>query len=184
MLTENLAGHLYDRLTGVAYLWECLFQTLTAFPLQRPMAQTGVYVFTVNASLCSRQCCFIVKPAHCKSAKEAMIGKGNVMKILQLDSTREFSPNVMKRFFLVEDSPNFKIINFNLDAGVVFPVHSHDLDGELSIQILEGEGFFLGADGVKLPAKTGDILVSEIREPHGVEATTRMRLLVTITPPI
>ena len=116
--------------------------------------------------------------------KAATTGKGNVMKILQLDSTREFSPNVMKRFFLVEDSPNFKIINFNLDAGVVFPVHSHDLDGELSIQILEGEGFFLGADGVKLPAKTGDILVSEIREPHGVEATTRMRLLVTITPPI
>lgn len=113
-----------------------------------------------------------------------MTGKGNVMKILQLDSTREFSPNVMKRFFLVEDSPNFKIINFNLDAGVVFPVHSHDLDGELSIQILEGEGFFLGADGAKLPAKTGDILISEIREPHGVEATTRMRLLVTITPPI
>lgn len=130
------------------------------------------------------QCRFIVKPSYCKSAKAAMTGKGNVMRILQLDSTREFSPNVMKRFFLVEDSPNFKIINFNLDAGVVFPVHSHDLDGELSIQILEGEGFFLGADGVKLPAKTGDILVSEIREPHGVEATTRMRLLVTITPPI
>lgn len=106
------------------------------------------------------------------------------MKILQLESTREFSANAMKRFFLVEDSPNFKIINFNLDAGVTFPVHSHDLDGELSIQILEGEGFFLGADGAKLPATAGDILISEIREPHGVEATTRMRLLVTITPPI
>lgn len=65
------------------------------------------------------------------------------MKILQLESTREFSANAMKRFFLVEDSPYFKMINFNLDAGVTFPVHSHDLDGELSIQVLEGEGFFL-----------------------------------------
>jgi len=110
--------------------------------------------------------------------------EGKNMKILQLESTREFSANAMKRFFLVEDSPYFKMINFNLDAGVTFPVHSHDLDGELSILVLEGDGFFLGADDAKLPAKAGDILVSEIREPHGVEATTRMRLLVTITPPI
>ena len=111
-------------------------------------------------------------------------GEGKAMKILQLESTREFSANAMKSFFLVEDSPNFKLINFNLDAGVTFPVHSHDLDGELCIQVLEGEGFFLGADDIKLPAKAGDILVAKIREPHGVKATTRMRLLVTITPPI
>jgi quercetin dioxygenase-like cupin family protein len=90
----------------------------------------------------------------------------------------------MRRFFLVEDSPFFKIINFNLDTGVTFPVHSHDLDGELSIQVLEGTGFFLGENGQKIPAKAGDLLISQIREPHGVEATTRMRLLVTIAPPI
>ncbi len=39
----------------------------------------------------------------------------------------------MKRFMLVQDSEFFKIINFNLEAGVTFPVHSHDLDGDLSI---------------------------------------------------
>ncbi len=54
------------------------------------------------------------------------------MQIIHLDDTNEFTPGQMKRFFLVENSPNFKIINFNLDAGVTFPVHSHDLDGELS----------------------------------------------------
>lgn len=106
------------------------------------------------------------------------------MKVLKLDDTREFTSGAMKRFFLVENSEFFKIINFNLDAGVTFPVHSHDLDGELSIQVLEGEGFFLGENDVEIKAKSGDILISEIREPHGVRAATNMRILVTIAPPI
>ena len=66
------------------------------------------------------------------------------MKVIKLTETNEFKPDAMKRFFLVETSEFFKIINFNLDAGVTFPVHSHDLDGELSIQVLEGKGWFLG----------------------------------------
>lgn len=105
------------------------------------------------------------------------------MKTIQLATTNEFTAGSIKRYFLVEDSPYFKIINFNLDAGVTFPVHSHDLDGELSILVLEGEGYFLGGAD-KIPAKAGDLLIAQIREPHGVEAATRMRLLVTITPPI
>jgi quercetin dioxygenase-like cupin family protein len=108
----------------------------------------------------------------------------NVMKILKLENTNEFTPGAMKRFFLVEDSADFKIINFNLDEGVTFPVHSHDLDGQLSIQVLEGEGFFLGDNDAELPAEKGDILISLIREPHGVRAKTKMRILVTIAPPI
>ncbi len=106
------------------------------------------------------------------------------MKGIKLDETREFTAEAMKRFFLVEDSPNFKIINFNLDEGVTFPVHSHDLDGELSIQVLEGEGYFLGEADAEISAQEGDILISLIREPHGVRAKTRMRILVTISPPI
>lgn len=106
------------------------------------------------------------------------------MKVMKLDETNEFTPGAMKRFFLVETSEYFKIINFNLDEGVTFPVHSHDLDGELSIQVVEGEGFFLGDNDAEIPAAKGDILVSEIREPHGVRATTKMRIVVTIAPPI
>ena len=106
------------------------------------------------------------------------------MKVIKLTETNEFTPGQMKRFFLVQDSPYFKIINFNLEAGVTFPVHSHDLDGELSIQVLEGEGYFLGEGDTRLPAKQGDILISQIREPHGVKAMTPMRILVTIAPPI
>lgn len=105
------------------------------------------------------------------------------MKTIDLATTNTFTADSIKRSFLVEDSEYFKIINFNLDAGVTFPVHSHDLDGELSILVLEGAGYFL--DGTnKIPAKAGNMLISQIREPHGVEATTKMRLLVTIAPPI
>ncbi len=110
--------------------------------------------------------------------------QGEIMKVLDLNTTREFTEGAMKRFFLVEDSEFFKIINFNLKAGVTFPVHSHDLDGELSIQVIEGQGFFLGENGAEIPAKTGNILISEIREPHGVRAETDMRIVVTIAPPI
>ncbi len=106
------------------------------------------------------------------------------MQLIKLDETNEFTPGQMARIFLVEDSPFFKIINFNLDAGVTFPVHSHDLDGELSILVLEGEGFFLGENNMEMQARKGDILRSEIREPHGVRASTKMRILVTIAPPI
>jgi len=106
------------------------------------------------------------------------------MKVLKLTATNEFTPGAMKRFFLVDRSEYFKIINFNLDAGVTFPVHSHDLDGELSIQVLEGKGWFLGENDAKTPANEGDLLISEIREPHGVLADTKMRIIVTIAPPI
>ena len=106
------------------------------------------------------------------------------MKKIELDNTTEFTKGGMKRFFLVEDSPYFKIINFNLAAGATFPVHSHDLDGDVSIHVIEGAGVFLGSGNAEIPAKAGDILVSAIREPHGVRAASDMRLLVTIAPPI
>jgi quercetin dioxygenase-like cupin family protein len=85
---------------------------------------------------------------------------------------------------LVHDSPYFKIINFNFKAGQELPVHSHDIDGQVSLVVLEGEGEFLGKDDAAIPAKTGDVLISEISEPHGVRAKTDLRLLVTIAPPI
>ncbi|MCA1786990.1 MAG: cupin, partial [Desulfobacteraceae bacterium] len=42
----------------------------------------------------------------------------------------------------------------------------------------------LAENDEKIPAETGDILISEIREPHGVESDTKMRIIVTIAPPI
>lgn len=105
------------------------------------------------------------------------------MRKVDLAQTRQFDDKAIKNF-VIHDSAYFKIINFNIKGGLTFPVHSHKLEGQLSILVLEGEGEFLGADGATMPATTGEILLSDISEPHGVRARTDMRILVTIAPPI
>lgn len=104
------------------------------------------------------------------------------MKKLSLDDTHEFSEKSFKRF-LLHDSAYFRVLNFNIGAGQTFPVHSHPADGQLTIQVISGEGEFLAADDVSMRAVPGDILVSDISEPHGVRGVTDMRILVTIAPP-
>ncbi|HBR06606.1 MAG TPA: cupin [Desulfovibrio sp.] len=84
---------------------------------------------------------------------------------------------------LVHESPYMKVLNFNFKPGQELPVHSHAIDGELTIAVLEGTGAFLSQDG-SIPAGPGDVLVSEIAVPHGLRAETAMRVLVTIAPPI
>lgn len=94
-----------------------------------------------------------------------------------------FSDKGMKKL-LIQDSPYFRVLNFNFMPGQELPIHSHDVEGELSIAVLEGSGEFLGKDGAVLPANQGDVLISAISEPHGIRAKTNMRVLVTIAPPI
>ncbi len=104
------------------------------------------------------------------------------MKKVNLYEENDFNELHMKRF-LVHDSPYFKILNFNFKAGQELPIHSHELEGQVSIMVFEGEGEFLAKDGT-MPAKQGDVLISDISEPHGVRAKTDMRVVVTIAPPI
>ncbi len=105
------------------------------------------------------------------------------MKKINLYQENDFNDLSMSRL-LVHDSAYFKVLNFNFKAGQELPLHSHDVEGQLSISVLEGEGEFLAKDGATLPAQTGDVLISDISEPHGVRAKTNMRVLVTIAPPI
>ncbi len=105
------------------------------------------------------------------------------MKNIKLYEESGFSEDAFKSF-LVHDSPYFKIINFNFKGGQELPVHSHEIEGQVSITVLEGEGEFLGKDETTIPAQTGDVLISDISEPHGVRAKSDMRVLVTIAPPI
>ena len=105
------------------------------------------------------------------------------MKKINLYEEGKFGDKGMAKL-LVHDSPYFKIINFNFKPGQEMPVHDHDIEGQVSLAVLEGEGEFLGKDGAALPAKTGDVLVCDIAEPHGFRAKTQVRLLVTIAPPI
>ncbi len=104
------------------------------------------------------------------------------MKKINLFEAGEFSDSSFKRL-LVHDSPYMKILNFNFKAGQELPLHAHNIEGQVSMMILEGEGEFLAQDGT-MPARAGDVLISEISEPHGLKAKTDLRLLVVIAPPI
>jgi len=105
------------------------------------------------------------------------------MKKIEVFKENDFNDLHMSRY-IVHDSPYFKILNFNFRAGQELPIHSHDIDGQLSIAVLEGEGEFLAKEGSTIPANPGDVLISDIREPHGVRAKSDLRVLVTIAPPI
>lgn len=106
-----------------------------------------------------------------------------MIKRIEIFKENSFSDKSFKKL-IVHDSSDFKILNFNFKAGQELPIHSHDIDGQLSIVVLEGSGEFLGKDDSVFPANSGDILISDIREPHGIRAVTDMRVLVTIAPPI
>ena len=106
-----------------------------------------------------------------------------MMKRIEVFKESGFGDKAMKRL-LVHDSPYFKVLNFNFKAGQELPIHSHDIEGQLSIVVLEGDGVFLGKDESEFPAHPGDVLISDISEPHGIRATSQMRVLVTIAPPI
>lgn len=105
------------------------------------------------------------------------------MKRIAVFEENGFSEKSVKNF-LVHDSSYIKIINFNFKAGQELPVHSHDIEGQVSIAVLEGNGEFLGKENSKIPANPGDVLISDISEPHGIRAISDMRVLVTIAPPI
>ena len=105
------------------------------------------------------------------------------MKRINLFEANDFGDKGLKKL-LVHDSPYFKILNFNFKPGQELPVHSHDIEGQLSLVIVEGTGEFLGKDGTSFPGRPGDVVISDIAEPHGFRATTNVRLLVTIAPPI
>jgi len=84
---------------------------------------------------------------------------------------------------LIHDSPYMKVLSFGFKAGQSLPLHAHDLEGQVSIVVLSGQGEFLAKDST-IPAKAGDLLIADIAEPHGVRAISDMCVLVTIAPPI
>jgi quercetin dioxygenase-like cupin family protein len=110
-------------------------------------------------------------------------GELTMMKRIEVFKESGFSDKGMQKL-LIHDSPYFRVINFNFQSGQELGIHSHDVEGQLSIVVIEGEGEFLGKDGLTLPANTGDVLISDIREPHGILAISDMRVIVTIAPPV
>ncbi|MGD9213752.1 MAG: cupin domain-containing protein [Desulfobacteraceae bacterium] len=92
-----------------------------------------------------------------------------MLKKIEVFKENDFSDKSFKNF-LVHDSAYMKVMNFNFKAGQELPVHCHDIEGQLSIAVLEGTGQFLGDGGKTLDAGPGDVLIFDISEPHGVRA--------------
>ena len=105
------------------------------------------------------------------------------MRKVNLYAENDFSEKSFSRL-LVHDSPYFKILNFNFRDGQELPIHSHDIEGQVSIAVIEGRGEFLGPGDAVLPAEPGDVLICDISEPHGLRAKSNLRVIVTIAPPI
>ncbi|MEE8401967.1 MAG: cupin domain-containing protein [Candidatus Hydrothermarchaeaceae archaeon] len=103
------------------------------------------------------------------------------MKI-EIDDITKFSKDRFE-MKIIHDSPNTRIILFCFEPGQELPVHSHEDDSEVSICVLEGEGYFTGGEE-DVPAKKGSLLITPVSSPHGIKAKTRMKTLVSITPPI
>jgi quercetin dioxygenase-like cupin family protein/ubiquinone/menaquinone biosynthesis C-methylase UbiE len=114
--------------------------------------------------------------------KEETTDQIHETKVIDLADFTEFREN---KFYhdIVSDSPYAKILTYCFEPGQELPVHSHPADSQLTIFVLEGEGFFTGGEE-DIPAKTGRICVGMVSTPHGVRAETRMRILVIITPTI
>lgn len=104
------------------------------------------------------------------------------MEILDLSKKGKFDPS---RFHMeiLHDMYSFRMILFSFEPGQELPVHQHEADSEVAILVLEGEGVFTGGER-EIPATRGSPLISKVSEPHGVKASSRMRVLVTIAPPI
>jgi quercetin dioxygenase-like cupin family protein len=105
--------------------------------------------------------------------------RGDAMKIFDL-AEGKFSTDKFYRQLLF-DSPNLRVLTFNFEPGQELPVHSHDVDSEVALLILEGEGVLTGS-GENIPAQTGFLQIMPVSEPHGLRALTRLRLLVFIAP--
>lgn len=93
------------------------------------------------------------------------------------------APEAGLRNLLVHESPYFKSMAFALAPGGELPVHNHDIEGQLALTVIQGNGAFVGADG-ELAAGPGDVLVADIAEPHGIRAETAMLVVAFIAPPI
>lgn len=102
------------------------------------------------------------------------------MKLFDLPARAKFSTDKLNRELLF-DSPNLRVLTFNFEPGQELPVHSHDVDSEVALLILEGEGVLTGS-GEDIPVKTGALQIMPVSEPHGLKALTRLRLLVFIAP--
>jgi len=103
-------------------------------------------------------------------------------ELIHIDEIASFNSKKMT-VKITHDSINFRQLLFCFMAGQELPVHSHDVDSEIIFAIIEGEGILI-EDGKEVEVKGGDIVIGEVRIPHGIRAVSDLKVLVTITPPL
>jgi len=73
------------------------------------------------------------------------------MKIAKLfdNAFKDTGPNIT----LVHESEFAKVLSFTFKAGQGLPLHAHDIEGELVLTVLSGQGEFLSETG-KVPGRS------------------------------
>lgn len=83
---------------------------------------------------------------------------------------------------LVHESENATIKSLHLKAGQELPVKTYENAGETMLVVLSGEGQLLGKHGVLDTLVRGDVVILDLRVPHGLRAKKDMSVLASITP--
>jgi hypothetical protein len=81
----------------------------------------------------------------------------------------------------VYESPCLKILNLRFDPGQSLLMYSDQIQGDMSLVVIDGQGEFMGEEARRYPLNRGDVIVSLMGEPYTFLAKTTLRLLVTIT---
>lgn len=83
---------------------------------------------------------------------------------------------------LVHESDGANIKSLHIKAGSELPVQAHEAEGETMLVVLNGEGLLLGKHGVLDSLVKGDIVLLDLRTPHGLRAEKDMCILASFTP--
>jgi quercetin dioxygenase-like cupin family protein len=83
---------------------------------------------------------------------------------------------------LVHEADGATIKSLHIKAGSELPVQAHESEGETMLVVLSGEGLLLGKHGVLDSLVRGDIVLMDLRTPHGLRAEKDMCILASVTP--
>ncbi|WP_290919482.1 cupin [Halodesulfovibrio sp.] len=83
---------------------------------------------------------------------------------------------------LVHESDELNITTLHIKAGYELPAKASDEAGEAMLVVLSGEGLLLGKHGVLDSLVRGDVILTDLRVPHGLRAEKDMCVLASYTP--
>lgn len=83
---------------------------------------------------------------------------------------------------LVHETKGVKVKSLHLLAGQEIPVQAVEGQGETMLVVLSGEGLLLGKHGVLDSLVRGDVVIADLRIPHGLRAEKDMCILESYMP--